>query len=86
MKNKLSTIFIDKETKDKVQKIAKKLHLSISGIARILLNDFADGKIQIRIVMLSERSDICDLIFDVSNKKNIEGPFENAEDFISTMK
>ena len=48
-----STISIDKVTKNRASKRAKKDRMSVSVIARILLNDYADGKITIgsRIVV-----------------------------------
>lgn len=42
-----STISIDKPTKDRAGKRAKKDRITISAITRILLNDYADGKITI---------------------------------------
>jgi len=48
-----TTLSIDKVTKKKAEQMAKKMHLTLSGVARILLNDFADGKIQIATVMIT---------------------------------
>lgn len=48
-----TTISIDKETKERAAERAKKDRISVSVIARILLNDYADGKISIgsRVVL-----------------------------------
>ena len=43
-----TTISIDKETKAKAANKAKQDKLTVSAIARILLNDYADGNIIIR--------------------------------------
>jgi len=42
-----STISIDKDTKKRAAKKAKRDRLTVSVITRILLNDYADGKITI---------------------------------------
>lgn len=42
-----TTIAIDKETRDRAAKRAKKEKISVSAIVRILLTDYAEGKIQI---------------------------------------
>ena len=90
-----TSLSIDKETKAKAEIMAKNMHLSLSGVTRILLNDFADGKIKIATVMVSsdendfsrrDRNEMDLILNDVNNGKNIEGPFESAEEFISSMK
>lgn len=43
----LTTIIIDKDTKDLASERAKKDRLSLSAVIRILLLDYADGKIKI---------------------------------------
>lgn len=42
-----TTISIDKEIRDRAATRAKREKISVSAIVRILLNDYADGKIQI---------------------------------------
>lgn len=80
-----TTLSIDKVTKHKAEQVAKKMHLTLSGVARILLNDFADGKIQIATVMvIKDELDIA--LDDVAHGRNLEGPFDSAEDFINTLK
>ncbi|MEK7524599.1 MAG: hypothetical protein AAB588_06255 [Patescibacteria group bacterium] len=81
-----TTLSIDKVTKQKAEQMAKKMHLSLSGVTRILLNDFADGKIQITTVMVVRDDELDIAIQDLAQGKNIEGPFDSAEDFISTLK
>lgn len=49
-----TTISIDKETRDKAAKRAKKEKISVSAIVRILLIDYANGKIQIGTRIPSE--------------------------------
>ncbi len=75
--------------------MAKKMHLSLSGVARILLNDFADGKIQIATVMVLKgennftirEEEELDMAFqDVAQGKNLEGPFNSAKEFINSLK
>lgn len=81
-----TTLSIDKTTKQKAEQMAKKMHLSLSGVARILLNDFADGKIRIATVMIEDKHELDTALRDVSNGKNLEGSFESAEEFISSLK
>jgi len=42
-----TSLYIDKETKQKATQKAKKNQLSFSAVVRILLSDYADGKIVI---------------------------------------
>lgn len=90
-----TTLSIDKVTKKKAEQVAKKMHLSLSGVARILLNDFADGKIKIATIMISddennlmpqEKEELDIALFDINQGRNIEGPFNSAEEFITTLK
>lgn len=75
--------------------MAKKMHLSLSGVTRILLNDFADGKIQIATVMftrdennftLNDMNELDTALRDVAHNKNLEGPFHSAEEFTTSLK
>ena len=90
-----TTLSIDKTTKQKAEQMAKKMHLSLSSVARILLNDFADGKIQIATVMITsdennftpkEKAELDMTLQDAAQGKNLEGPFNSAEEFISSFK
>lgn len=90
-----TTLSVDKETKRRAEQMAKKLHLSLSGVTRILLNDFASGKIKIATVMVEtdengftpEETEELDMILkDVEQGKNLEGPFHSAKEFISSLK
>ncbi|MFA5829365.1 MAG: hypothetical protein WC843_02630 [Candidatus Gracilibacteria bacterium] len=90
-----TTLSIDKITKQKADQMAKKMHLSLSGVARILLNDFADGKIQIATVMVirdennftsTEREELDMALHDAAQGKNLEGPFNSAKKFINSLK
>jgi hypothetical protein len=42
-----TSLYIDKDTKDKAAQKARKDQLSFSAVVRILLSDYADGKIVI---------------------------------------
>lgn len=81
-----TTLSIDKVTKRKADHMAKKMHLTLSGVTRILLNDFADGKIQISTVMVTRDVELDIALQDVAQGKNLEGPFNSAEEFISSLK
>lgn len=90
-----TTLSIDKVTKRKAEQMAKKMHLSLSGVARILLNDFADGKIQIATVIVTrdennftakEQDELDMALRDAAQGKNLEGPFNSAEKFIRSLK
>ena len=90
-----TTLSIDKVTKQKAEYMAKKMHLSLSGVTRILLNDFADGKIQIATVMIArdennftpnEMDELDMALRDVAQNKNLEGPFNSAEEFTTSLK
>ncbi|MEK7528495.1 MAG: hypothetical protein AAB592_01900 [Patescibacteria group bacterium] len=80
-----TTLSIDKITKQKADHMAKKMHLSLSGVTRILLNDFADGKIQIATVMVA-KTELDIALQDVAQSRNLEGPFNSAEEFITSLK
>lgn len=90
-----TTLSIDKTTKNKAEIMAKKMHLTLSGVTRILLNDFADGKIQIATIMVIkdenglndvDKKDLKLALADIKVGKNIEGPFNSAEEFIKGLK
>ena len=90
-----TTLSIDKTTKKKADLMAKKMHLTLSGVTRILLNDFADGKIQIATVMVmkdennftqKERAELDMALHDAAHGKNLEGPFNSAEEFVHSLK
>lgn len=90
-----TTLSIDKITKTRAEEQAKKMHLTLSGVARILLNDFADGKIKIGTIIsqrdenafsISENREIDSAIKDFSEGKNIEGPFNSSEEFLKNLK
>jgi antitoxin component of RelBE/YafQ-DinJ toxin-antitoxin module len=90
-----TTLSIDKITKNKAEIMAKKMHLTLSGVTRILLNDFADGKIQIATIMVNkdengltelDKKELRAALKDVKEGKNIEGPFNTAEEFIKSLK
>lgn len=90
-----TTLSIDKITKQKAGYMARKMHLSLSGVTRILLNDFADGKIQIATVMVAidennftpkESAELDMVLRDVAQNKNLEGPFNSAEEFTNSLK
>ena len=81
-----TTLSIDKTTMQKAGEMAKKMHLSLSGVTRILLNDFADGKIQIATVMVVKDNELDAALSDAAQGKNLEGPFNTAEEFINSLK
>ena len=81
-----TTLSIDKTTMQKAGEMAKKMHLSLSGVTRILLNDFADGKIQIATVMVFKDNELDVALQDAVQGKNLEGPFNTAEEFINSLK
>ncbi len=90
-----TTISIDKATKQKAEKAAKNMNLTLAGVTRILLNDFAEGRLSIGAVYTArdengfsaqDRSGIEKVIADIKAGKNLEGPFNSAEDFIASMK
>ena len=81
-----TTLSIDKTTMQKAGEMAKKMHLSLSGVTRILLNDFADGKIQIATVMMVKDDELNMALRDAAQGKNLEGPFNSAEEFVSSLK
>lgn len=81
-----TTLSIDKETMQKAGEMAQKMHLSLSGVTRILLNDFANGKIQIATVMVAKDDELDMALQDAAQGQNLEGPFNSAEEFVSSLK
>ncbi len=77
-----TTISIDKEIRDRAAARAKKEKISVSAIVRILLSDYAEGKIQIgtRIPEVIQVSSIevdeatQELMDDVINEWNKQNP------------
>jgi len=51
-----TTISIPKTTKAKAQKVAKKYDMTVSAVAKMLLNDFASGRIQITTFISPEKT------------------------------
>jgi len=95
MKKAQTTLSIDKETKRRAELVAKSMHLSLSGVARILLNDFADGKIKIATVIIekdesgftaAERAQLDATLAEVKAGRNLEGPFTTAVDLLKALK
>lgn len=77
-----TTISIDKEIRNRAAKRAKQEKLSISAIVRILLTDYAEGKIQIgarfpQLIQMSsievdeETQNLMDNTIRLWRKKNI---------------
>ncbi len=83
-----STISIDKRTKDKAAKRAKFDAIPVSTVVRILLNDYAEGKIMIGSKMnLTENGFTTEFEESViSSDKEQESPaFKNMNDAINYL-
>ncbi len=82
-----STISIDKTTKNRASKRAKKDRMTVSVITRILLNDYADGKISIGSQMAITQNGFTpefeDMVLKAEKEAlsgvNLSGPFEGKE-------
>jgi antitoxin component of RelBE/YafQ-DinJ toxin-antitoxin module len=94
MAKKQTTISIDVETKKLAEQKAKKLNLPLSGVLRILLNDFAIGKIKIGTSVSevdengftkAEQKELDEAIADIKTGKNFDGPVESMEEFIKIL-
>jgi antitoxin component of RelBE/YafQ-DinJ toxin-antitoxin module len=90
MPNTLTSLSIDKKIKEKAEKKAKELSLTLSGVTRILLNDFAEGKIRIGTIIVErdengfskfDQQELDKALIDTKNNKNLEGPFFSSEEF-----
>lgn len=83
-----STISIDKKTKDKAAKRAKGDAIPVSTVVRILLNDYADGKIVIGSkVSLTENgfSSAFENSVIEASKGDSSPTFKNMEDAIDYL-
>lgn len=83
-----STISIDKTTKGRASKRAKRDRMNISVITRILLNDYADGKITIGSQMAVTENGFSlafeDAVLAAENEPS-SGEFEKADDAIAFL-
>jgi len=95
MSKEQTSLSIDKEIKAKAEKKAKEIHLSLSGVARILLADFADGKITIGTIVADRDEDgfspaeskaILDAAREALEGKNVSKSFSSAEELIQELK
>ncbi len=94
--NKQTSLSIDKETKKRANAAAKKMHLSLSGVTRILLNDFADGKIKIGTIAIATRDEngftsaevkaILKAAQEAKKGINLSKPFNTMDDFLEDLK
>lgn len=81
-----TTISIPKTTKDRAQKVAKKYDMTVSAVARMLLNDFASGRIQITTVIPAvniPNTETIQAMKDIENGDVYEA--KNAEDLFEQL-
>lgn len=88
--NQFSTISIDTKTKEKAAKRAKNDAIPVSTVVRILLNDYAEGKINIGSIMTVTENGFSQAFEDAVIKSATDDksspPFENVEDAIDYLK
>jgi len=89
-----TTLSIDKKTKNLALNKAKKQHMSVSAVARILLRDYALGNIEIHSKSVvrdengftKEASENLDkIIQEAQDPKNLSPVFNNMEDAIAYL-
>jgi hypothetical protein len=89
-----TTLSIDKETKNLASRKAAHQHMSVSAVARILLRDYASGKLEIGSQVIQR--DINGFSKQASNKlnniiqkskdpNNLSPAFNNIEDAITYL-
>ncbi|MBI4235538.1 hypothetical protein HY604_04535 [Candidatus Peregrinibacteria bacterium] len=86
--SQFSTISIDKKTKDKAAKRAKNDAIPVSTVVRILLSDYADGKIIIGTKMSLTGNGFDPAFEDAIIKADLEPSsehFEEIEDAIDYL-
>lgn len=66
-----TTINLDPKIRLKASKRAKKDNMSLSGVIRLLLNDYAEGKLRVGIV-LSDESEFEVLSVDSDTQKTMD--------------
>lgn len=89
-----TTLSIDKETKELAASRAEENGMSVSVVARILLRDYATGKLDIGAISIArdengftkEASHKLDqVIAEISNKQNLSPTFKNSQEAISWL-
>jgi antitoxin component of RelBE/YafQ-DinJ toxin-antitoxin module len=86
-----TTIAIDKKTKEKAEKRAKKEGISVSTLVRIFLNDYASGKINVGVAPsnLTENGftpEFENEILEAAKDPETYGPFDSAEEAIGFLR
>ncbi len=74
-----TTISIPKSTKERASKVAKKYDMTVSAVAKMLLNDFSAGKIQIQsfsVYSVSEPK----ITTDLNTEENVDDFFDSLSD------
>lgn len=96
--SKQITLSIDEITKEKAELAAKRLHISLSVIARILLSEFAEGKISIGAVIKNnnekdengftyqEKKILLKAFKEAKKGLKLSKTFHTAKDLISDLK
>lgn len=89
-----TTLSIDKETREMASAKAEENGMSVSVVARILLRDYAAGKLDIgsRSVERDENGftaaaslKLDKTMEDINSNKNLSPTFENADDAVSWL-
>ncbi len=95
MSQLLTSLSLDKRIKQKAEKKAKEISMTLSGVIRILLNDFAEGKIKIGTIIsdrdengltVSEQMELRQVLKELALGENISGPYSSAQEFLKSMK
>ncbi|MDX9970457.1 MAG: hypothetical protein RBS56_00940 [Candidatus Gracilibacteria bacterium] len=95
MSQLLTSLSLDKNIKTKAEKKAKEISMTLSGVMRILLNDFAEGKIRIGTIIqdkdenglsLSEQRELHQALKDIASGESLSGPYSSAREFLNSLK
>ena len=88
-----TTISIPKTTKARAQKMAQKYDMTVSAVAKMLLNNFSDGKLEIGIresltendLTPQKESEILETSKKVRAGVDVEGPFNSMSEMIESL-
>lgn len=84
-----TTIAIDKKTKEKAAKRAKKEGITLSALVRIFLTSYAEEKINIVaqpiLTVNGFTPEFENEVLEAAKDPDFDGPFETAEEFLKFL-
>lgn len=87
-----TTLSVDKDIRDRASQRARNDKLSVSAVVRILLNDYAEGRIEIGTRTTTENgfteteeAEILKAAQETKDEKNVSDTFDNTKDALNYL-